>query len=369
MTSGKNRQRLGIWRNVVLAALSHRTHLVPESPLMVYVELTRRCNLRCRHCDLWMSQRQEPGLVSSEVPGDRLLEQLLSLVPFGLAAVDLFGGEPTLRRDLQPLVKGLARGGLHVTVTTNGTLLDESLGAALQEAGLSQLLVSLDGTTPEIHDRIRGVPGTFDRVVSGLQEFQRGGRERIPVGINMLVCRWNLHQIPDMVDLARSLKVRQVRLLPYHQCYPFNQWSQEDDLLIRESDWEALERALRSFEHRARRAGVTTNSSSYLRGIEGWARGQRTPVSCMAGFAVCDINASGEVFPCYTLGQSIGNLQNQTLLDIWHGPLADQFREEHRHCSACWQSCYIEPGLRVSPRAMLTDWQSLVKDLREFLLR
>ena len=76
----------------------------PPAPLMVYVELTRRCNMKCQHCDIWMTAQQHENLAASEVPGHRLLEVLTGLAPKGLLAVDLFGGEPLLRADLPEII-------------------------------------------------------------------------------------------------------------------------------------------------------------------------------------------------------------------------------------------------------------------------
>ncbi|MBM4354809.1 MAG: radical SAM protein, partial [Deltaproteobacteria bacterium] len=150
------RQRLAAVLNAMRAASHRAAGTVPKAPLMIYLEVTRRCNLRCRHCDIWMTEGKEGSALRPEMTADRIRSVLSELVPHGLLAVDLFGGEPLLRPELPGLVRDLREAGLHVTVTTNGTLLSDRVCEVLVEAGLSQLLVSLDGPGPAVHDRLRG---------------------------------------------------------------------------------------------------------------------------------------------------------------------------------------------------------------------
>jgi len=334
---------------------------VPTSPLMVYVELTRRCNLACRHCDIWKIGKRVRDLRKQEVPASVLLETFREMRKRGLVAVDLFGGEPLLREDVVEIVAGARAIGLHVTITTNGTLLAADLAGRLAAAGLSQLLVSIDGPTAAVHDGLRGKKGAFDLAVKGISH-SLGQR----VGVNTLVCRETIDTLAEMPGFAAGLGASQLRLLPYHQCYPFNTFGTEDSLRIERGDVPRLTKALAAMRREAVRHGVRTNSESYLRGIVAWYAGRRQTVRCMAGLGVCDINAMGEVYPCYTLGKSAGNIKERSFLDIWNQAALRPHREGTRTCRGCWQSCYIEPGLRLSPKAMLTDWRTAIADMREY---
>jgi len=342
--------------------------LAPRSPLMVFVELTRRCNLKCRHCDIWKTKEGEADLADHEVSADRLLEVLTGLAAEGLVAVDLFGGEPLLRQDLPRIVAGCKAAGLHVTVTTNGVLLNRRRSAELVTAGLDQLLVSIDGPTAELHDEIRGVEGSFARATSGIATFRELAGDRARVGLNTLVCLKNLSTLPDMVDLVADAGATQLRLLPYHQCYPFNVYGQDDSLLPRPGDVPALARALDALQERARGRGVVTNSPSYISGIVGWYAGDRTKVRCMAGLGVCDINAFGELYPCYTLGKHAGNVKESSFSQLWRNPEIKALRATGKSCDRCWQSCYIEPGLRLSLKAAWKDRKTLLHDISEYFL-
>ncbi len=340
----------------------------PPAPLMVYVELTRRCNMKCQHCDIWMTAQQHKNLSETEVPGTRLVEVLSELAPKGLLAVDLFGGEPLLRKDLPDIIRGLKQAGLHVTVTTNGVLLNRQRCFDILDAGLDQLLVSIDGPDATTHDSIRGKPGTFEKAMEGLSRFNEMAAGKARTGINTLVCRPSLKWLERMPELAGTVGASQLRLLPYHQCYPFNQFVQDDELMPRTEDLPVLTEALRGVLERAREIGLNTNSQTYLEGIEGWYRGRPLAVRCQAGLTVCDINGFGEVYPCYTLAQPAGNILEQDFDEIWQSAQLAAHRKESNNCDKCWQSCYIEPGLRLSLAALWADRQAVLHDIMEYFL-
>lgn len=355
--------------NAARAATFDRLGKPPSAPLMVYVELTRRCNMKCHHCDIWMSSQRHKDLAATEIPGSRLVEVLTGLSREGLLAVDLFGGEPLLRKDLPEIIGGLKRAGLHVTVTTNGALLTPASCQRIVDAGLDQLLVSIDGPDAESHDAIRGVPGTFEKAMRGLSHLTQLADGRLRVGINTLVCRTNLPLLGRMPELVKAVGAQQLRLLPYHQCYPFNQFVQDDELMVRVSDLPTLARSLSQVIHETRQWGIATNSQTYLKGIEDWYRGRPVPVRCQAGLSVCDINAFGDVYPCYTLAKPVGNILRDEFLSVWRSHQLDSHRRSSRECRQCWQSCYIEPGLRLSMNALWADRQAVLHDIMEYFVK
>ncbi|MBN1890516.1 MAG: radical SAM protein [Thermoflexales bacterium] len=174
--------------------------------------LTRRCNLRCAMCTAWQERDAQDELSTDEVA--RLLEQARSL---GLAHLKLFGGEPMLRQDLDAIVEHAAGLGVRCTLITNGSLLTGQRAEALVRAGLAQLDLSLDAGSASLHDAIRGVPGTWQRAVDGLQAVQsaagRLGR-RVTVRVNAVVMRQNVLDLPRLVSQAVSLGVDQVVFNP-----------------------------------------------------------------------------------------------------------------------------------------------------------
>jgi len=136
------------------------TFTYSQRPQRVYWEITRACDLACRHCRATAVPDASPQELSS-VEGKRLLEQLTA---FGepLPHVVLTGGDALKRRDLFELIATARDLGFGVSVAPSATpLLTAEAIQRLRSAGVEAISLSLDGSTPERHDAIRGIAGTF----------------------------------------------------------------------------------------------------------------------------------------------------------------------------------------------------------------
>lgn len=133
---------------------------------IVQVHPSLLCNLSCRHCYSTSGPRQRGAL-----PIDMVLRCLEDCAELGYRVVAVSGGEPLLYPDLARLLRGARELGLRTSVTSNGTLLTRRRLEGMRDH-LDVLAVSLDGP-PELHDRIRGAPGAFERLEAGLVEIRR----------------------------------------------------------------------------------------------------------------------------------------------------------------------------------------------------
>lgn len=168
------------------------TFTYPERPQRVYWEITRACDLACRHCRATAVPDASPEELST-AEGKRLLEQLAT---FGdpLPHVVLTGGDALKRRDLFELID-IARGlGLGVSVAPSATpLLTADAIARMREAGVEAISLSLDGSTAERHDFIRGIAGTYERT---LEAAHAARLNALPFQVNTLVCAETVDDLP-----------------------------------------------------------------------------------------------------------------------------------------------------------------------------
>ncbi len=177
-----------------------------------YLYLTTSCNLRCRHC--WVAPSFSPG---KPVPGEYLDVGLLRRAvaegkALGLRSVKLTGGEPLLHPRFVEIVDFLSAEGLEVLMETNGTLLNDNLARYLREhTRLTFISVSLDGATAEVHDAFRGVEGSFESALRGLEVLVSSGHRP-----QVIMCphRGNVHQIEAMVELAGRMGAGSVKFNP-----------------------------------------------------------------------------------------------------------------------------------------------------------
>jgi cyclic pyranopterin phosphate synthase len=191
------------------------------------ISVTDRCNFRCVYCmpkevfgrDYQFLERRE--LLTFEEIG-RLTR---AFVAHGVEKIRITGGEPLVRRDLERLIEQLAAiDGLDLTLTTNGSLLPQK-AAALRDAGLRRVTVSLDSLDDETFRTMNDVDFPVERVLEGIDAAEAAG---LPVKVNMVVKRGvNEDQI---LPMAREFRERChiLRFIEYMDVGHTNGWRMDD---------------------------------------------------------------------------------------------------------------------------------------------
>jgi radical SAM protein len=170
-----------------------------DHPLLAIWEVTRACDLACAHCRACAIAERDPNELST-LEAKRLFADLAAMrVPL----LVLTGGDPAKRPDLVELVEAATRAGLTVAVTPSGTpLLTREHIAAMRDAGMARLAVSVDGPDADTHDAFRGVQGSFAETVRILAAARELG---VPLQINTSVGPHNLKAVRAMAELVRDL--------------------------------------------------------------------------------------------------------------------------------------------------------------------
>ena len=180
--------------------MSH-AHVFAERPLRIYWETTRSCDLACRHCRATAVPDADPNELTP-ADGLRLLEQLAR---FGapLPHLVLTGGDALKRADLFELIAAAQGHGFQVSVAPSATpLLTADALRRLKAAGVDAISLSLDGSTAERHDFIRGIPGTYERTLVAA----RTAREvDLPFQVNTLVCAETIDDLPVILQQVRDM--------------------------------------------------------------------------------------------------------------------------------------------------------------------
>jgi radical SAM protein with 4Fe4S-binding SPASM domain len=179
----------------------HRQYTFERTPLRVYWELTRACDLACRHCRAEAVATRHPA----ELTAAEALRLLEGLAAFGdpKPHLVLTGGDPLTRPDLFELIGAAQALGIGVSVAPSAT---PRLGTAeirrFREAGVEAISLSIDGSTPAFHDAFRGIPGTFERTLDAARAAHDVG---LPFQINTLVSQETLPDLPAICLLAGEL--------------------------------------------------------------------------------------------------------------------------------------------------------------------
>ncbi len=198
------RQRL---RSAVSYLRSDGRSAPPET---ISLFLTFRCNLRCKMCGQWgptgSAKGYPPELLKSFLSREeirRLIEEVRSFRP----NITLFGGEPLLHPEFPGIVEDVKSAGLRSNVITNATLL-ERFADLFVDFGMDEVIFSLDGPR-EVHDEIRGVPGSFDRAMEGFARLGRAkrgrGAGRPRINVTSVVYEHGYERLPELPPIARAL--------------------------------------------------------------------------------------------------------------------------------------------------------------------
>ncbi len=173
-------------------------HNLDEKPFMVIWEVTRACQLVCKHCRAEAQKTAAPGQLTT-AEGKALLGVLASY-EHPRPMIVFTGGDCFEREDLVELVRYGTDAGLHISISPSVTpLFTRERVAALKAAGGHAMSVSLDGATAATHDAFRGFEGTFERTLEAAQIIQEEG---FRLQINTTLTRSNIHEAPQMLANA-----------------------------------------------------------------------------------------------------------------------------------------------------------------------
>ena len=309
-----------VLRPVVLRGLSRSISGLrgEKQPVLAGHKLLYRCNLECGMCPFWRREDDPLLSVADEVRMMKALERA------GVSFLGFEGGEPLLRPDL-PQILEEAHARFHTSVVTNGWLLAQRYRDIRKH--LEYLFVSLDGMD-ETHDRLRGIPRSFERAVQGIKAV--GGD--VPLAISHTVTKENLGHAERLVHLAEELGVRITVQVAYD-------YSTADSM---SPGTEALRPTLQKLLEMKRAGAPILESTDYFETLlRAWYGGD--PWRCRPWMTI-NIDPSGRiVMPCYVLQEYNGKVP---VWDVDVRELWNSFDwERYTSCNKCALACYLEPSL------------------------
>jgi pyrroloquinoline quinone biosynthesis protein E len=339
----------------------------PEAPIALLAELTHRCPLRCPYCSNPLDLERR----SAELGTEEWAEVFDQAAALGVIHLHLSGGEPTAREDLPALVGHASRAGLYTNLITSGVLLDEARLAALAEAGLDHVQLSVQDAEAANADRIAGFAGGHAKKRRVARAVRALG---LPLTLNAVIHRQNVARLEAIVDLALELDA--ARLEVAHTQY---------------YGWALKNRAalMPSLEQIAWATGVVEQAREALQGrlvidyvVPDYHA--RFPKACMGGWGRVSLNVtpSGKVLPCHA-AETIEHLvfdsvREKSLAEIWQ--TSESFRAfrgvdwMEEPCRSCerreldWGGCRCQ-AFALAGRATATDPACALSPLHDELAR
>ena len=287
---------------------------------LVAWETTRNCNLSCVHC----RASATCGPYEGELDTKAALNLLDQIAEVAKPIVILTGGEPLLRKDIFQIASYGTEKGLRMVMAPNGTLITPEIAAKMRESGIKRISISLDGATPEAHDRFRGVKGAYEGAIKGITYAKDAG---IEFQINTTITKTNLEQIPKILALAESLGAAA------HHIFLLVPTGRGKYIVDQEIDAKQYEETLNWFYDQRSKTSLqlkATCAPHYYRILRQRARKDGQAVTfethgldavtrgCLAGTGFCFISHTGIVQPCGFLDLVCGDITKQTFDDVWH---------------------------------------------------
>jgi len=357
-------------------------------PRLVFWEVTKGCNLRCIHCRASATELSSPTDLSTKTA----LGIIDQIAAFASPILVLSGGEPLYRSDIFQLARYGTDHGLRVALATNGTLVTKEVARMIVDSGVRRVSISLDGADALTHDSFRGIPGAFEAAVHGLRNLRELG---MSVQINMTIARHNARQLPEVLELARSLgadalhtfllvpvgcgvDIAAEQMVAPEEYEAMLNWfydrSLEGGIELKATCAPHYFRVARQRRAEERRASgtygqvavaVPTVPAGAIDPVEmtmpgatginlrpthaahgpgrhpgGHPGGMNAMTKgCLAGTGVCFISHQGEIYPCGYLPVLAGSLKQQSFADIWqHASVFEQLRETDNlkgKCGCC----------------------------------
>ena len=286
-------------------------------PLFVSHLITTRCDCSCPMC-LWKDQSS-----NDEMSADEIGRFYRDLRKNGFVQVGIWGGEPLLREDAGEILRHAREAGLISVLVTNGYYLEERLEELAPNT--NAVIVSLDYAGEE-HDRLRGCPGLYDRVISALERLRRQ-YPQIKVYFNYLLHRGNEDQALPLAEIARDLDVS------FYAC-PVKGESYRDRGKKAE-EWKAGEEnesTVSSLLIDLKRRGYPINNSyTYLRE---YLR-DKEPFTCHLPKISIMVYPNGDVVNCLNRDVPLGNVRKQTVEEILKSPASSELKKAALNCNHC----------------------------------
>ena len=302
--------------------------------------VTYRCPMQCKMCNIWANPTK---------PSEEFAPELLEKLP-RMHSVNITGGEPFIREDIEEIVKILRKKTDRIVFSTSGWFSDRIIALAKKYPDLG-FRISIEGLSVK-NDELRGRPGGFDKGLRTLLELRRMGVKDIGFGIT--VSNNNSGDMLDLYELNKNLKM-EFATASFHNSFYFHKY---------DNQVTNLDEVCANFDELIQRLMKENNPKSWFRaffnlGLINYVRGGRRMLPCEAGSENFFLDPYGNILPCNGMEErcwfaAMGNLKETSFDEIWNSPQAAAVRDKVAHCPKnCWMIGSVSPVMHKYLRQIL----------------
>lgn len=291
-------------------------------PIAISVDVIENCNYRCRHCYIKYSFEENNIFSYDELDG-----LFIQLGKYGVASVNLTGGEPLLRKDIVEIIKSAKRNNLYCCLKSNGFFLNDNLIHELEEVGLDEVVLSIYGMDNAEYKVVTGFElaeqeQVFERLQKNIQKLISS---KIKVELRYVLLKHNYKSYSKFIEMCNKIGLKKGQFDFIIDINPDNRSDQRtasNGMNIKQQ-----EEFLRTFYNLDKESFYMKYSDNY------------TYKKCLVGKHLLHIKCNGDVYPCPNFPIVIGNVKKEKFKDIWEeSMLLNELREMSEKsfdCGSC----------------------------------
>lgn len=293
-------------------------------PVISELALTYKCNLNCKFCYAG-SQNTLKELNTEEMK--EILKKIRNQakVPF----VSFTGGEPLLRKDIFELISYAEKIDLRTNLITNGTLINKRLAEKLKKAGLESAQVSLEG--PEkVHDELTGIKGSFEKTIKGIENLKEHG---IRIHTNTTLNRVNIPHVFELINIIKSLGLDKFSMNLVIPCGSADKYK---DIWVKYSEIGEVIKKIKDYSNKKGLKFIWYSPLPFC--VFNPVKESLGGKGCAALKGLLSIDPEGNIIPCSSFYEPVGNLLKENFEKIWFSPKSGFYRKREfadEECKKC----------------------------------
>ena len=324
-----------------LAIAAKKARESGDKPFIFHFLTTLRCNCDCESC-LW-----KDNTAKGELSLDEIKRIYLEAKDAGFILTVLWGGEPTLRKDLSDIIKFIKYEAefAFIGMVTNGFLIPKQIHQYGNELNL--ILISLDSPSREEHDRIRGLKGLYDKVLESVSII-KNDFPLISLQFSFSISKYNIHRVDEMIALGDKLEVPVAfNVINTKQHYSFGDIDKKGTLSATD---EEISNNFKKILDAKKNGSRILNSEMYLNHFIGGKKDYH----CHARKVFMYVNHNGDIENCLELDKPIANLRYISVKDALELPQFKQYLKNAEKCDSCNSPTMIDTSYFWEDLSLLT---------------
>ncbi len=310
-------------------------------PFVFHFLTTLRCNCNCDSC-FW-----KDNSVKNELTLEEIKRIYLEAKKEGFFISILWGGEPTLRKDITDIIKFAKHEAkfAFIGMVTNGFLIPKRISEFGDDIDL--ILLSLDSPVREEHDKIRSLPGLYDNIMKSVEIIKRD-YPLISLQFSFSISKFNIHRVDEMIALGDKLEIPiAFNVINTIRHYSYGDMDEKGDLSA--TDQEISDAFSRILEAKRNNSHIL-NSEMYLKHFIGGKKTYR----CHARKVFMFVNSNGDIEDCLRLDRPIANLRETSVKEVMNLTRFQQYLKEAENCDSCNSPTMIDTSYAWEDWSLIT---------------